>query len=141
MSYEDYREISKIYVSLPYIPKESAEDRWKRIQTAFIDYINKYPFIFRNKNVDYHYLCGGMADATLKSMYFGYNNTGAKVCIKEALSKKEAIQVTGRTSYDVTFSYDPTYNTAYYAEEYKGCGNGHYYIAINENTALWCEDD
>ena len=31
-----------------------------------------------------------MADATLKSMYFGYNNAGAKACIKEALSKEDA---------------------------------------------------
>jgi len=25
--------------------------------------------------------------------------------------------------------------------EYRGCGNGHYYILINEKCALWCEDD
>ena len=25
--------------------------------------------------------------------------------------------------------------------EYKNCGNGHYYFALGENCALFCEDD
>lgn len=30
---------------------------------------------------------------------------------------------------------------AWYSEEFKGCGNGHYYLALDESHALFCEDD
>lgn len=29
----------------------------------------------------------------------------------------------------------------WYSEEYKNCGNGHYYLAIDERRAIFCEDD
>ena len=40
-----------------------------------------------------------------------------------------------------TFEYKADKNKAWYSEEYRGCGNGHYYIAIDENTALFIEND
>ena len=30
---------------------------------------------------------------------------------------------------------------AWYSEEYKGCANGHYYLAIDNDHAIFCEDD
>ena len=30
---------------------------------------------------------------------------------------------------------------AWYSEEYKNCGNGHYYLAIDATHAIFCEDD
>ena len=47
----------------------------------------------------------------------------------------------GRSSYDVSFSYDPKLQHAWYSEEYKNCGNGHYYLALDETHALFYEDD
>ena len=43
--------------------------------------------------------------------------------------------------YDVTFNYDPEHKKATYSEEYKGCGNGHYYLALNGTHALFYQDD
>jgi len=143
MSYEDFIEISKRYVSMPYIRGESDEDRQKRIEEVFGDFTMRYPFVFNGVGqVDYDYLSGGLADAKLKTMYFGkYRNQIIKSEAKQALADKVPYKGFGHTSYDVTFTYDPINSKAYYTEEYKGCGNGHYYLALNENTALFCEDD
>ena len=61
--------------------------------------------------------------------------------IKEAIQNKQEIEIYGRTSYDVRFHYKPNENKAFYSEEFRGKGNGHYYIALNEKYALFMEDD
>ena len=68
------------------------------------------------------------------------------------------ISVVGR-SYDISFSYNagqigkPMWKAypngtqgdgikrAWYSEEYRGCGNGHYYLAINATHAIYYEKD
>ena len=125
------------------------KSEWKkRTEKLYEEYGDKYPFIFYKSDYDgslcYHndYFYG-IADCTLKSMYFGkYQNKQYKANIKEALKSKEPYS-TGRVrvNYDVSFEYNPEINKAWYSEEYKDCGNGHYYIALDENTALFCEDD
>lgn len=110
-------------------------------------YESKYPFLFYKSannteiNIDTFYLYE-MSNCILKSMYFGkYSNESEKQIIADRLANKEAYTTTARTSYDVRFDYIPEKNVAYYSEEYKDCGNGHYYIALDNNTALFCEDD
>lgn len=46
--------------------------------------------------------------------------------------------VKGR-SYDVSFSFENGLNVrrAWYSEEYRGCGNGHYYLAIDHEHAIY----
>lgn len=44
-----------------------------------------------------------------------------------------------RTSYDYSVSIKN--GRAWLNEEYKGYGNGHYYLLLNANTAIFCEDD
>lgn len=115
-------------------------------ENPFVEWAKKYPFMFyKNKdgiydvNSSYIY---GISDCKLKTMYFGSRNAEVKDAIEEALKTKTAYN-SGLcdSSYDVSFSYDPDKNKAWYSEEYKGCGNGHYYIALNKNTALFVEDD
>jgi hypothetical protein len=74
-------------------------------------------------------------------MYFGWNNTNYKNQIKESLDKKQSISLYQRVKYDVSFEYNSEKGLAWYSEEYKNCGNGHYYLALDENTALFYEDD
>ena len=75
-------------------------------------------------------------------MYFGkYTNKDEKLEIKAALNDHRSYSTNAYTSYDVSFEYNADKNMAWYSEEYKGCGNGHYYLALDENTALFCEDD
>jgi len=80
----------------------------------------------------------------IKKMYFvkGKANNEAKLNeIKQAIQNKKEIEVWGRAGYDVSFHYKPIENRAWYSEEFRGQGNGHYYIAISDKYALFMEDD
>ena len=64
--------------------------------------------------------------------------------IKKHLENKEAFRYTWRSGYDVSVSgavcNDGVYR-AWLSLEYRGCGNGHYYLLINENSAVFAEND
>jgi hypothetical protein len=83
----------------------------------------------------------------VKKMRFGrkYLNDRKLAEIAEAMKNKQTIRVyaDGRfiNGYDVSFEYNPDANKAWYSEEYRGCGNGHYYLALDETHALFYEDD
>jgi hypothetical protein len=79
----------------------------------------------------------------IEKMYFGKeNNKRVLKEIKEAMENKNHYIYSGYNgSYDITFKYIPEKNIAYYSKEYKGMGNGHYYLALNSTHALWYEDD
>jgi hypothetical protein len=61
--------------------------------------------------------------------------------IARALHSKQNISISGRTNYDVSFEYNAEKGMAWYSEEYKNCGNGHYYLALNGTHAIFWEDD
>lgn len=80
--------------------------------------------------------------AKIKSMYFGkYEHEFRKVELKRAMENKTSITVFGRSSYDVHCEYNAEKKMAWYSEEYKNCGNGHYYLALDDTHALFYEDD
>lgn len=85
--------------------------------------------------------------AKVKKMRFGrkYINDKKLEAIAEALKNKQEFSeyADGRfiNSYDIHFNYNPTSNKAWYSEEYRGCGNGHYYLALDATHALFYEDD
>lgn len=90
-------------------------------------------------NTDYLYELSG---CQLKSMYFGkYENTEIKERIEQALLNKKDYSVQRTVNYDNSFSYVAEKNMAWYSEEYRGCGNGHYYLALDNSTAVFCEND
>jgi len=61
--------------------------------------------------------------------------------IKIAMDSKKDYDTGGRTAYDVSFHYDAAKNLATYSEEFKGYGNGHYYISLDATHSLFVEDD
>lgn len=61
--------------------------------------------------------------------------------IAHAIDTKTEYHTSGRNGYDVSFEYNPETNRAWYSEEYKGCGNGHYYLALNRTHAIFYEND
>ena len=86
--------------------------------------------------------------ARVKKMNFGkptlndgMTNIEKLQMIAKALKNKKETSVCGRANYDVSFSYNPKLNKAWYSEEYRGCGPGHYYLALDETHALFYEDD
>lgn len=107
----------------------------------------KYPFAFSVDeeglpHVDTSYLYE-LSEVQFKSMYFGkYNNKRIKAEISDALKNHKKYEVYRLpVTYDVTFEYVPEDEKAWYSEEYRDCGNGHYYLALNHSTALFCEND
>ena len=61
--------------------------------------------------------------------------------IKMNMQNKKSCSVTADGNYDVRFNYDAEKGMAWYSEEYKGCGNGHYYLAIDDSHAIYYEKD
>jgi hypothetical protein len=85
--------------------------------------------------------------AKVKKMHFGgkWLNDRELADIANALENKLPIRVgtDGRITkgYDVSYNYQPEDNKAWYSEEYRGCGNGHYYLALDATHAVFYEDD
>ena len=143
MTLEDKNFISTQYWKLePWKHGRTAEGRQKELEETFGTLIAKYPFVFPGNGTINTFYIWEQSEARTKSMYFGkWRNKAVKERIKNALETKTRFSADERASYDVSFEYDPEKNMAWYAEEYKDCGNGHYYIAIDGNTALFCEND
>lgn len=133
MTWEDHREIQNSYRYVYSGNRNEVVDKYKE----------KYPFIFNDENKIISDYINGLSDCKLKTMYFGKSkNKEIKECIKKALETKTSYESPLiRDKYDLQFTYDPKKKRATYIEEYKRCGNGHYYLALDANTAVWCEDD
>lgn len=107
---------------------------------------DKYSFMIKtNENneeyIDTDYIWE-LSECKLKSMYFGkFDNETEKQTIKEKIQNNENYSTWHRTNYDTSFEYNAEKKMAWYSEEYKNCGNGHYYFALDNSTALFCEND
>jgi hypothetical protein len=77
----------------------------------------------------------------IKKMFFGRDNEHHLKIIEEGLKNKIKTNTEATASYDVSFNYEPEKMMAWYSEEYRGCGNGHYYLALDSTHAWFYEDD
>ena len=59
----------------------------------------------------------------------------------EALNEKRKYSMRWTVSYDNSVEYNSEGERAWYSEEYRGCGNGHYYLLLDEKHAAFREDD
>jgi len=132
IGFEKIREADKVWWELKRKEGESWEEfekrRWeeiykidKRLTGTIIWYLN--------------------SPLKIKKMYFGKDKKYLLKEIKEAMKKKVDYSCTAYTSYDVSFDYRAEDHKAWYSEEYKGKGNGHYYLALNWKYAVFWEDD
>lgn len=83
-------------------------------------------------------------EKSIKTMRFmSYDRDYQKRRLKESIDKKENLTYRWRNGYDnhyeICFSED--YSRGWYSEEYKNCGNGHYYYLLDECHVLFGEDD
>ncbi len=138
-------ELKQVFHNLQKISYDdwTAMRRLERRSAMALQYIKKYPFVSKDgQSIEYDYL-NEVSYANCKSMFFGKGqNDWYKGQIKQALHEKKPYS-TGRISlnYDVSFQYKPETQQAWYSEEYRNCGNGHYYLALDESAALFYEDD
>ena len=107
-------------------------------------FADKYPFAYQTTDngplLKWNYV-SEFANVQTKSMWFDTSNRMVKDDIKRHLEDKKSYRIQIPSYYDVSFEYDASKSKAWYSEEYKGCGNGHYYMAVNENTAVFLEND
>lgn len=126
--------------------EELKKVQWEK-DTIKLQYLSrKYPAAFDyaadgTPQLNRNYVAEA-SDCQLKSMYFGEENAFIKGSIRHALETKTPYhRYRVRVGYDVSYEYIPEKNRAWYEEEYRDCGNGHYYLALDENTALFYEND
>lgn len=155
VSLDDWQDIRRMSLEWDSTSIHSPEDYHKKVedrnQKIYDKYGEKYPFMFYRSEKGKYYLhsdyVDSISEAKTKSMYFGRNNTQIKENIKQFIAKKESTNCNvdarydSKLSYDISFRYKPEENKAWYSEEYRGCGNGHYYIAIDGSAALFIEND
>ena len=80
----------------------------------------------------------------IKTMDFmSYDRDYQKRRLKEFIDKKEKLTYRWRKNYDNHYEirFDNDYARGWYSEEFKNCGNGHYYFLLDECHALFGEDD
>ena len=153
MNYMDKEEISRLYWErhsdiFHYNQKLTNTEHNRIFDQIFNSWVFKYPFIVYQNANGYKFLNEDYifekSEVKIKSMNFGSKtaNEEYKSQIKKHIEAETAYSITRvRTNYDVSFEYNPDKKKAWYSEEYKNCGNGHYYIALDHNTALFVEDD
>ncbi len=143
VSYEEKRRIYDEYWACDRYNKENGEQN-------YMDFVSrvkaKYPFMIKadehgKEHIITDYIWE-LSECSLKSMYFGkWDNATIKDNIRRALIEKKKHSESVTVSYDVSFEYNPDIKKAWYSEEYRNCGNGHYYLALSENTAVFAEND
>lgn len=133
IGFEKIKKAYEIDFNLPKIEKETYQQERER-ETKLIKEIDE--------RLEESFIRWTMSrPAVIKKMNFGYNNEAILEEIKQALKEKKEYSASGRNKYDISFNYSPEFNKAWYSEEYRNCGNGHYYLALNATHALFYEDD
>ena len=149
MTYEDKEIISQLYWSCPKLrnddemPVSEYNDEFRKI---FVYYMEKYPFVFGKDDKGRLFVKTDFiwetSECKLKNMYFGTDNKRLKEQIKDAIKNRKSYSTPRiEVNYDVSFQYSAEAEKAWYSEEYRNCGNGHYYLALDNNLALFCGDD
>lgn len=134
-------DIRKLRCNL-YVSEEEKKVLFPKLKETKEAFVKKYPFLkCEDGSIDYSYIEDWISTLKTKSMYFGDSNELTKKMISEHLKDKTSFSDNGHTSYDVSYQYDADKNRAWYSEEYRGCGNGHYYLALDSSMALFYEDD
>ena len=137
----DLCEVYKNLATMPYGDWKKARDLyWQALELKDEGLLSKYPFLV-GQNGDYFSF---LAEARIKKMYFGKSLYGQteKYYLDCAFHDRRAYS-TGRirAGYDVSAEYAPEKQKGWYSEEYRNCGNGHYYLMLNQVYAVFCETD
>lgn len=121
------------------------ENGWNYDNPELAKYREKYPFAFdQDGNVITDYLFE-LSNCNLKTTYFGkYETESVRSDAARAIADGRDYS-SGRISsnYDYGFEFvvRDGVKRAWWSAEYKGCGNGHYYLALSERLAVFAEND
>lgn len=75
--------------------------------------------------------------------YEKYTSLEDSADFAKAIKERKEFSRKWYNCYDISIDCKPVQDDMYawYSEEYKGCLNGHYYIALDEKHVWFCEDD
>jgi hypothetical protein len=139
MTWEDHEELRELSFGI-------WEDGKWRVNPEIYKFKEKYPFVFpEDGGIDTSYLYERSA-CTLKPVYFGkyYTRRIRGEIIDATMGRDEYSSGIIPEDYDYSFEYrtgEDGLKRAWYSMEYRGCGNGHYYLALSERLALFAEND
>ena len=110
-------------------------DVYETYRTKKYDWLNSYQVFFSLK-----------AKKCWKNPSFGkydFSKDNIIDYFKRSISDKKPIRFTWRNVYDNTLQIlsDNGIYRGFYSEEFRGCGNGHYYLLFDATHAIFYEDD
>ena len=110
-------------------------DVYETYRTKKYDWLNSYQVFFSLK-----------AKKCWKNPSFGkydFSKDNVIDYFKRSISDKKPIRFTWRNVYDNTLEIisDNGIYRGFYSEEFRGCGNGHYYLLFDATHAIFYEDD
>lgn len=110
-------------------------DIYETYRTKKYDWLNSYQVFFALKS-----------KKCWKNPSFGkYDSSKDSIInsVKRAIGEKKPIRFAWRNVYDNTLEIinDNDIYRGFYSEEFKGCGNGHYYLLFDATHAIFYEDD
>ena len=143
IGYDKFKEVVKINGKkwdLEYEDKEGKLALTKQIQEidSRLVHENKYGDLYVTE------LWKFMCPAKIKTIYFGKHRTNkVREDLRQAIESKQEFYANEQVInyYDSRVSYSPECNKGWYSEEYRNCGNGHYYLLLDHEHALFYEDD
>ena len=147
--WEEIKSEIQVAISVGYERMNQAyKDYWSNDTSRQLDiFLDKYPELVKvndegNPYIDTSILWPYSRMPRVKKMCFSkYDNDQILATIKAAMDRKEKHSAYRRYKYDISFEYNPDRKRAWYSEEFKDCGNGHYYHALDSTHALFSEDD
>lgn len=87
----------------------------------------------------------GLSRRLIKSInYRSWERDDLREQFANAISNKTNYSYRWQNGYDNLIECklgDDGVMRAWYSEQYRGCGNGHYYLALDERHAMFCEND
>ena len=105
---------------------------------------------YRSKKYDWLSCCQVFSSLKAKKCWknpsfdkYDLNKDSIINSVKRAISDKKPIRFSWRNVYDNTLEIIGTNDIyrGFYSEEYRNCGNGHYYLLFDATHAIFYEDD
>lgn len=131
--------------SMEYLLTLSDDELKKVYELAVNDYKAYNEYCEKNNiqlSVDELY---GLSRSAIKSInYHSWERDGIREQFANAISNKTYYHYRWQNGYDNSINCklgDDGVMRAWYSEEYRGRGNGHYYLALDERHAMFCEND
>lgn len=109
------------------------------------DKLHKLAVSLGRDSLSFH--CDSIVDTARKGIksvnYDKYSRDIYKPILKDAITNKKPTQYAWRKGYDNSIEVNMYEDIirGWYSEEYVGCGNGHYYLLLDECHAMFCEHD